>query len=719
VAVLQTDPEKTTAGGWSSKPWIVRLGAGQGRAAAAGLLLMFALFHLAVGERAWSPIRNLLFDAYQRFMPRQVSRYPAVIVDVDDESLAVFGRWPWPRTRLADLVKTIHRLGALAVGLDMIMPEPDNLSPAQLVRGRKDISKELRRALASLPSNDTVLANTLRQLPSVISRAALVDEAPEDVTSRRQSSVAVEGVSPLPYVQSYKGDRSNIAELEAAASGHGYLNDTRDSDGVVRALPLVLAVHGQLVPSFAAELLRVATGQTHYTVRGTDSGMLGIQLGNSFIPTDADGSIRLHYSAALAARRVSAAAILRGELAPNGLANQVAIVGVTAVGLNDVVATPVSARMDGVDIQAQLIENILDGTRLTRSHLVLWLELLALVIFALLLIVFVPRLRPAYGVMLFLLGAMALGLASWISFQRFSVLYDSTFPAAANGFIVVCLLTAGFSASDRRRRELDAALAAERTERLRIAGELRAAREIQMGMLPNPQEIEGLPTIVDFFAMLEPAHEVGGDLYDGFMLDERRFFFLIGDVSGKGVPAALFMALTKTLCKSLARREQIPLEQLLRSVNEEISTENARSMFVTALVGVIDVRSGEVELCNAGHTPPVLLRVNQPPRLLDGAGGPPLCVIEDFRYESSRLKLEPNDILLLTTDGVTEAADQKYDMYGSERLLQCFSGNEQVYTATAVCEKLYEDVKQFVQGMPASDDITIMAIRFAARPGEN
>jgi adenylate cyclase len=719
VAALQDDPGNITARGWSSKSWIVRLGAGQGRVAAAVLLLFLALFHLMVGERAWSPIRNLLFDAYQRYMPRQVSRYPAVIVDVDDESLAVFGRWPWPRTRLAELVEATHRLGALAVGLDMIMPEPDNLSPAQLVRGRKDISKELRGALASLPSNDTVLANTMRQLPSVIPWAALVDEAAKNVTSREQSLVAIEGVSPLPHVQSYKGHLSNIAELEAAASGHGYLNDRRDRDGVVRAMPLVLAVHGQLAPSFAAELLRVAMGQTHYTVRGTDAGMLGIQLGNSFIPTDADGSIRLHYSAALAARRVSATAILRGEVAPNALANQVAIIGVTAVGLNDVVATPMSARMDGVDIQAQLIENILDGTRLMRPRLAQWSELFGLVMFALLLIVFLPRLAPAYGVMLFFVGTVAFGLASWISFQRFSVLYDATFPAAANGLIAVCLLTAGFSASDRRRRELDAALAAERIERLRIAGELRAAREIQMGMLPNPKEIEGLPTKVDFFAILEPAQEVGGDLYDGFMLDERRFFFLIGDVSGKGVPAALFMALTKTLCKSLARREQVPLEQLLRSVNDEISQDNPAFMFVTAVIGVIDVRSGEVDLCNAGHLAPVLLRVNQPPRLLDGAGGPPLCVIEDFRYEPGRLKLEPNDILLLITDGVTEAADQDYNMYGSERLLQCFSGNQKGYTAAAACAKLYADVKRFVQGAPASDDIAIMAVRFAPPLGEN
>jgi serine phosphatase RsbU (regulator of sigma subunit) len=322
-------------------------------------------------------------------------------------------------------------------------------------------------------------------------------------------------------------------------------------------------------------------------------------------------------------------------------------------------------------------------------------------------------------VVIYLAGAAALGLVSWLSFRHFSVLYDPTLPAAGNGLIVALLLTAGFSASDRRRRELDAALEAERVERFRIAGELRAAREIQMGMLPDPKAIEGLPANVEFFAMLEPAQEVGGDLYDGFMLDDHRFCFLIGDVSGKGVPASLFMALTKTLCKSLARREQLPLGQLLRSVNEEISRDNPAFMFVTAVIGVIDARSGFVDLCNAGHDAPVLLRVNQPPKFLDDTSGPPLYVVEDFPYEPGRIMLEPNDILLLTTDGVTEAADKQYNMYGSARLLQCFSGDGQPRTATHVCEKLYADVKSFIQGAPPSDDITIMAVRFTVPPGKN
>jgi serine phosphatase RsbU (regulator of sigma subunit) len=210
---------------------------------------------------------------------------------------------------------------------------------------------------------------------------------------------------------------------------------------------------------------------------------------------------------------------------------------------------------------------------------------------------------------------------------------------------------------------------------------------------------------------LVPAQEVGGDLYDAFMLDEHRLCFMIGDVSGKGVPASLFMALTKTLAKSLARREHAPLDQLLRVVNDEVSRENPASMFVSAIIGIIDDRSGEVELCNAGHNAPIVLRSMGPPQELDGASGPPLCVDEESPYAMQRLKLASGDILLLITDGVTEAENEHQARYGAERAIECFA-REHSADAAGVCVRLHEDVKKFIAGAPPSDDLTIVAVRF-------
>jgi CHASE2 domain-containing sensor protein/serine phosphatase RsbU (regulator of sigma subunit) len=690
--------------------------AGQTQAATA-LLILLALFHVILGERLWNPARNLVFDRYQRWLPRQVSRFPVVIVDIDERSLASFGRWPWPRTRLAQLVESTHRLGALSVGLDIIMPEADSLSLNHLATTRTDLSPTLREVLEQLPSNDAVLAKALGKTPSVIARAAITGGGTVASTPSPQTPVIVVGSSPIPYLISFSEELANIPELEAAASGRGYANDTRDSDGVVRAMPLVLAVNGAPAPSLAVEILRVATGEKHYSLRSDQNGVIGVQIADRFIATDRDGRMRLRFSPALAARRISAAAILNGEVKAGALADQVAIVGATAVGVSDVAATPAAARMDGVDIQAQLIENILEGNRLRRPPWARWSELGALVLFALLLIVVLPRLRPAQGLAVFCAGTVLLGFVSLSLFHQRSELYDPTFPAAVNALIVLLLLTVGFTESERHRRELDAALQAEKVERVRVAAELQAASDIQMGMLPDPRAIEGLPENLDFFAMLEPAQEVGGDLYDAFMLDERRLCFMIGDVSGKGIPASLFMALTKTLAKSLARREHTSLERALRAVNEEISRENRAAMFVTAIIGVVDARNGEVELCNAGHNAPILLRPGEPPKELDGAGGPPLCVDEEFPYSTQRVKLEGGDILLFITDGVNEAEDNRQAQYGTSRMLECFTGASPA-DAAGVCERLYADVKRFTAGAAPSDDLAIVAVRFIERGKE-
>jgi len=715
VAGASSEHKDVSVRGWSSHRVVRWLTGGHGRPVAIAVLILLAVFHVSLGEQSWSLMRHLLFDAYQRLMPRTASQTHVVIVDIDDASQAAFGRWPWPRTRLARLIEATHKLGALAVGLDMVMPEADSMSPALLLAERQDLNAEVRASLSGLSSNDAILAETLRRIPSVIGRAGIIDAKVQNTSMDRQTPVRVVGDLPLAGLQSYKAHLANIAEIEAAAFGRGYLNDTRDNDGVVRAMPLVIAINGQLAPSFALELLRVATGQQHYSVHGSRDAIQGIQIGTSLIPTDSQGRIRVYFTPAYARHRVSAGKILRGELAPNSFVNQIVIIGVAAIGITDVAATPIATRMDGIEIQAQSIENILDGAQLSRPPAIRWLELVALLIIALALILFLPRLRPSFGVAIFLGGTAIVWAASAILFHQFKLLYDPTFVTAGNALILTVLLTAGFSAADRRRRELDVELEAERVERFRMAGELQAAREIQMGMLPTPGAIAGLPPNVEFYAVLEPAQEVGGDLYDAFMLDERHFFFLIGDVSGKGVPASLFMALSKTLCKSLARREHVPLDGLMRLVNEEISSENPASLFVTAIVGILDVQTGELELCNAGHDAPILLRVNEPPRSLNRAGGPPLCVKEDFPYTFDRLQLRPEDVLVMITDGVTEAQDSAQNFYGLPRVLKYLTTmKERQRHAADACHGIYEDVKRFSQGLPPSDDITIVAVRFMA-----
>lgn len=701
----------------NSSSW---LSANQGRPIAFALLLALSTAFASFGAVYWQWANNLVFDTYQRLFPRTIERLPVVIVDIDDASLAALGRWPWPRSRLATLAEATHRLGVKAIGFDLIMPEPDNFSPDLLFRDRHDVSSSVHAELAKLPSNDEILAGILRKTPSVIARAALIEKGTVRAKVHRQTPVMVVGESPIPFATPYKGHLANIPLLEKAAFGCGYINDTRDEDGVIRSTPLIVKVDEQLAPSFPLELLRTAIGANWYSVHGGKKGIKGVQVGDSFIPTDSDGRIRIYFSPAYEDRRISALSVLNGDIPAGSLQNHLAIIGITGVGTMeaDVKPTPITSRMDGVEIQAQIVENILENARLVRQEYGVWIELGIFVLVGIAFIVFIPRLHPGYGVAAFLLSTLILFSGGLYIFVTTRTLYDPSFPVLGNVVILIALLAIGFSVSNRRRRELDTALEAERFERVRLSGELGAAKEIQLGMVPDPANIQGLPSHLQIDAILEPAYEVGGDFYDAFMIDDRHLFFSVGDVSGKGVDAALFMALCKTLCKSIAMRDYMPLNDLMRSVNWEVSQEDQSMMFVTMIAGIVDVDRGELQLCQAGHDAPILLRQNEPAQHLSLDGGPPLCVMETFEYQVARLKLQSGDMLVLISDGITEAQNSENELFGSGNIMRYLNAvDTDSLDAEAVCWGLYRDVKKFTKEANQSDDITIMTIKFQAPNG--
>ena len=244
----------------------------------------------------------------------------------------------------------------------------------------------------------------------------------------------------------------------------------------------------------------------------------------------------------------------------------------------------------------------------------------------------------------------------------------------------------------------------------RYESELKIARTIQMSFLPKnfppfPENVE-----FDIYAKLESAKEVGGDLYDFFLLDRDRLFFSIGDVSGKGVPAALFMAAAKTLMKGTAVPDMTPAEVLAR-VNRELCQENDSLMFVTVFCGIFNFRTGELLYSNAGHNPPLMLHPERPPEWLPLPEGFFLGTMEEARYETRQLVLAPGDVLLLYTDGVTEAMNETKGFYQEERLIRVADEYGR-RSPEELVGRILLSVREFAGNEPQSDDITLLALSF-------
>ncbi|MBN1345577.1 MAG: SpoIIE family protein phosphatase [Phycisphaerae bacterium] len=271
-------------------------------------------------------------------------------------------------------------------------------------------------------------------------------------------------------------------------------------------------------------------------------------------------------------------------------------------------------------------------------------------------------------------------------------------------------LTGAFVHMRDSLRQYIADLTATTAAKQRIESELSIARDIQMSMLPKSDQAFDGRTSFEIGAVLEPAKEVGGDLYDFFFIDDDHLCMVIGDVSGKGVPAALFMAATKTLIKTNAHGGAGP-DEVFGRVNAELSVGNDSSMFCTAWMGILDVRTGELVLANAGHNPPLLIGAGGEARFIETSSGIALAAFEKAVYPRHTMTLAPGDTILLYTDGVTEALSDRDELFSDRRLAEGV-GALSWRSPKELIGGILDEVRRFSRGVPQSDDITMLAVTF-------
>ena len=271
-------------------------------------------------------------------------------------------------------------------------------------------------------------------------------------------------------------------------------------------------------------------------------------------------------------------------------------------------------------------------------------------------------------------------------------------------------LATSFTRMEKELQRSIAELERASGERERIASELRIAHDIQMNILPKsfppfPDRQE-----LDLHALLRPAREVGGDFFDFFLADSDRLFIAIGDVSGKGVPASIFMAVTTTLVRSAAWRVARPA-QVLAMVNDELARDNPAAMFVTLFLGLLDLRTGRLEYANGGHNPPLLRRGDGTVIALDSHSGPLLGYEQRIDYRPFSVDLAPGELVVLYTDGITEALDSRNALFGEQRLLEAVIRRGED-TAEAIVSGVAAEVDAFAVGEPQADDLTLLALRY-------
>jgi serine phosphatase RsbU (regulator of sigma subunit)/CHASE2 domain-containing sensor protein len=695
--------------------------AGRGRWMALCMLGVLCLPFLVPEIAPFERLQYAWLDFYQYAFPRERKFKDVVIVEIDEYTLHQIGEWPWPRTQLAELVQRIADAGAAAIGLDMILSEPDQTSPEALIPRLSPDQGEVIAALSAMTTNDARLADVMRNFGAVVIGLAGVDNpAFNDLDPLKnpillsKTPVIVHGGDIEQIVRRDPYKLVSLVRFQQAAAGQGVLNADLES-GVLRRVPLVTTDGVAPLPALALELYRIATHAPSIDVQVRNGAVAAVRVGDVTIPTQPDGAMWIHFSTVIAERYLPAVEVLRSadpEALRRRLEGKIVLIGVTGLGLLDERLTPRRDRAPGTDVHAQMLESFFDKRFLQRPGWMPYAEVATLLVLGGLMIWATPVMRRFQAVFL-LAATLILTLALGFGLFRWAgLLFDAANVLIMLFAVFASLIVSALIQADHERRVSQRSLRIAREARARIDGELQAARDIQLGILPDAVASFPREPRFQLAASIEPARTVGGDLYDFFMLDADRLFFHIADVSGKGIPASLFMSITKALTKSVALRAGHGDAKLLTQVNRELARDNRGALFVTAFAAVLDAGSGELRYWTAGHDTPYLVD-SEPPRQLDRSqSGPPLCVLEGFEYPQQQVRLAPGSSLVLFTDGVPEAENARGELYGKERLESCLGALPPDADAGRVLQAVRADVAQFVAGAAASDDVTLVVLRW-------
>jgi adenylate cyclase len=451
----------------------------------AGLLILLVIMAVRLADPAAVQLLRLRsFDLLQQQFPRLSQDQPVAIVDVDDESLAKIGQWPWPRSILARLVDRLTEGGAASIGFDMLFPEPDRMSPARAAASFTGLDYATRAALARLPSNDTIFADAMRRSRVVLGDAAIdrrVGDAAVDAAVK--APIATIGGDPLPFLASSPGVVRAIPELENAASGSGMVSIGPEIDGLYRRVPLVLAIGKDLFPALAFDMLRVATGES-VAIRTNANGIEAVLVSPHSIPTDDRARIWVHFARHEQGLFISAKDVLDGTVDPARIQGKLVLVGASATGLKDLRATPLDPAMPGIEVHAQLLETILSGDYLTRPGWANGAEIILIGIVGLLMIVLVPTTGARWTLLVLGLIAAVVVLGTAYLYIEHAFLLDGSLALATAALLYTVLVYANYSREESQRRQIRSAFAqylspafveqlAADPSRLRLGGEHR------------------------------------------------------------------------------------------------------------------------------------------------------------------------------------------------------------------------------------------------------
>ena len=652
-----------------------------------GIVICFLIIFYNFETNLKKRIGFLNYDLYQNIFEEDFSTNKVVIVDIDEKSIEKIGQFPWRRDVYSTILENLNTAEVSAIAFDIFFSEEDTQNPVK-------IFKEFNLNSENILNSDELFLSTIKNSNVILPLVGATKEVKKNNFSPK-ANIITKGEDPLNYLYNYQGYISSLDKFNNAAKGLGSISIIDSEDGILRYVPLILNIDNEIIPSLSLEAVRLYNKEKSYLIQTDQSGIQLIKTRSTNFLTNENGLNFVKFKKIPTNTYVSASDIYENNFDQSNLKDKIVLIGSSAEGVFDLVKIPTGKIVPGVQVHANIIENILSKDFLKINYVTKIAENIILLISLIVILIIANYFKPIYSILNYILLIIILFSIS-ILFYKENYFVEVYNIILFNSLLFIYLLYSRFVEENKSSIENE-------KKQLVLKKEREIAGEVQKKLFPIEKNIENF-----VYAKNVPARDVSGDYYDYIKVSDEEIYFTLADVSGKGIKAGMLMANASSVFKSFSKLK-FPINQLAQNINNQVKESSYKGMFITAVIGKLNISSKEVEFVNFGHESIMCFDKNKKFFSYIKAERPPLGLLsikDPQTIKTTNINLKDKNIFIYT-DGVTEGyieSDKEFTVKGVEDEVLKNSSSDIKEIIDRITNKLNNREK-------LRDDITMMGLQ--------
>ena len=578
------------------------------------------------------------YDFYQKnFINGEVNS--VTIIDIDEKSLAEIGQFPWRRDIYSKILENLNKFNPSAIAFDIVFSEEDKQNPKNLLNRLKKEYEGFN--YIEVDDSQKIFIEGLKNSKSIL---PIIGEPKDNLVinnSKPKIRLIKKGNDPKNFLYSFKNKIISLEKLNNAASGIGSISLIPSIDGIIRYAPVIINIDNSIWPSLSLEAVRISNNQKNLLVKTDSNGISEIKTRTNQIKTDSNALINIKFKYFDKSNYISVLDILNNKFDKKRIENKIILIGSSAQALFDIVKIANGNVVPGVEVHAHLIDNIIKSESIVIDQTTVLLGYAILIISTIIIVISTIKIKPRFSIFIFVTLILIINLIS-VVFFKFDYYVDPLFNIFACAVIFLTSLYFKYLEENMLAIEND-------KKQMILKKEREIAGEVQKKLFPTDKNLEKF-----VYGKNTPAKDVSGDYYDFYKINENEFYFILGDVTGKGIKAGILMANAAAVFKSLAKMGSSVSKTALY-INNQVKDSSYQAMFITAVLGKVNLDTGEMEYVNMGHEPMMVINNNFEFDYIKSTLPPMgLTKVKDESFFKTHLMNIKNKTILIYTDGVTE-----------------------------------------------------------------